>query len=444
MRIDELSGRRVALLGLGADVRAAVPAIRAAGPAELVAVESGAVGLAAAAAEGLAVRSLEEAAASAEVLVRSPGFPRYQAALVAALGRGARMTTPLDLWLGTHGGGRTVVGITGTKGKSTVTDLLGSLAAEAGLRVGLAGNLGVPVFSDDWDHGAPLIVLEVSSYQAADLHHVPDVAVLTFLSEDHLSWHGGVEAYVADKLRLLQNEAGTAGLVLLPEDGGRAAEAVAALGVVGVQVVPSPSGGAGVPSHRVQNAALAAAALAAVGGPALSDEAIVVAAGRSLPGRLDRCDGPPGVRCFDDALASNPSATAAGLRWLREEGRPTIVVLGGADRGVDPAPLADEAGRWPAGLLRAVVVPENGAALAERCGIEVGATVGGVAEAVGAGLALLERAGSIGGEPGGGGEGGGGALLFSPAAPTVPGEGNWETRSAAFRAACAAAARPGG
>jgi len=414
VHLEELAGRRIALLGLGIDVRAALGAILGAGPSAVWAVEDGAV------ADGLARRSLAAAAAEAEVFVRSPGFPRYQEPLLAALARGAVMTTPLDLWLGTHGADRTVVGITGTKGKSTVTDLLGRLSVAAGRPVGVAGNLGVPVFAEGWAHDAPTIVLEVSSYQAADLHHVPDVAVLSSLAEDHLSWHGGVERYVADKLRVLRNDGGTAGRILLPASGGgRAAEVVAAAGLE-AEVVDLPAGGPDVPVHRLQNAALAAAALAAVGGPVLGDAAVVAAAQSSMPGRLDPCPGPDGLLCLDDALASNPSATAAGLAYLRGLGRPTIVVLGGADRGVDPAPLVEEAARWAPGRLRAVTVPTNGRGLADRAALPVVAEADGVAGAVAQALAVLPTDG---------------VLLFSPGAPTVPGTGNWETRSAEFRAA---------
>ena len=420
MQLRDLSGRRVALLGLGADVAAAVPHIAAAGPLEVVAVDdAGSAGELPVGVERSV--SLSEAIdLGTEVFVRSPGFPRYRPELVAARAAGVAMTTPLDLWLGTHGPGRTVVGITGTKGKSTVTSLLGAMAEGRGLRVGVAGNLGVPVFAPGWDGDAPLVVLEVSSYQAADLHHVPDVAVLTFLAEDHLSWHGGVERYTADKLRLVRNEGGVAGRILVAADGGRAAGALAAAGLSAEVVHPPAGAPASVPVHRLANAALAAAALAAAGGPVLDSDAVVDAARGSLPGRLDECPGPVGVLCVDDALASNPSATAAGLAWLRSLGRPTVVILGGADRGVDPTPLVEEAGRWAPGSLRAVVVPDNGAALAAAAGIPVLGEAGGIADAVTrARLALRD----------------GDALLFSPAAPTPPGAGNWSTRSDAFRAA---------
>lgn len=420
MRLDDLKGRKVALLGLGADVLAAAPQIAAASPDEVAVVDDGP----AADATDLPVLSLVEAAAWADVMVRSPGFPRYQPPIDEALARGVAMTTPLDLWMGTHGSDRTVVAITGTKGKSTVTALLGTLAARGGLDVGVAGNLGVPVFADDWNHEAPYVILEVSSYQAADLHHVPDVAVLTYLSEDHLTWHGGVARYVADKLRMIRNEEGTAERVFIPAEGGRAAEALAALGIDPTVVVP-PVADPSVPVHRLQNAALAAAVLTSLGGAQLVDVEIVAAARHAMPGRLDPCDGPGGLLCVDDALASNPSATAAALAWLRNLDRPTVLLLGGTDRAVDPSPLAAEVARWPDGMLQAVVLPENGVALATRCGIPILTTVDEVHEGT---QAALERVPD------------GGIVILSPAAPTPSTVGNWETRSNQFRDALAESA----
>ncbi len=417
MRLADLRGRRVAVLGAGADVAAAVEVVRAANPAELVLVEESADAMIGPDLAALPRVDLATAA-TADVLVRSPGFPRYRPELIAARDRGAQMTTPLDLWLGTTGPARIVIGITGTKGKSTVTTLIGVLAAEADLRVGIAGNLGPAVFGAQWDRDAPLVALEVSSYQAADLHHVPDVAVLTYLAQDHLSWHGGLDAYVDDKLRLLRNESGTAARILVAEHGGRAHEALTARGLdAEVVTPPAPAAPCRLTGSRTRPWRPWRSRSAAPHPPMTP---CCAAAATSMPGRLDPCPGPGGLFCVDDALASNPSATAAALAWLRELDRPTVVILGGEDRGVDPSPLVEEAARWTRGRLRAITVPENGATLARRSGIEVLAEMADVA-------AATARAADASAPEG--------VVLFSPGAPTPPGTGNWQTRSTAFRAA---------
>lgn len=434
MRPDDLTGRRVAVLGLGVDVRAAIAKLAPVGPAEWLLVDS-AAGVAAQARDGvvtvdgidLLLVDLETASESAEVFLRSPGFPRYLEPLVAARARGALMTTPVDLFMGSTRPDQKVVAITGTKGKSTTTDLVGHFLKDAGVRAGVAGNLGIPVFADGWDSDAPVVVIEVSSYQASDLHHVPDVAVLTSLSQDHLSWHGGVERYVADKLRVVSNEAGTAPVVIVSADELGALQAVAAHNPV---VVASPENPDGLPFQRVQNAALAAEVLSQLGLAEMTAEQILAGAVATMPGRLDPCKTGGGrwesTSFLDDTLASNPSASAAGLRWARSTGKRVAVILGGSDRGVSVEPLRDEASLWEPGRLVAVTVADNGADIAEQAGIEVLGRADSVTEAVrlAAGWLDSDEPAQVGG-----------IVLFSPAAPTPARQGSWKERSSEFRSA---------
>ncbi|MGZ8762727.1 MAG: Mur ligase family protein [Acidimicrobiia bacterium] len=417
MRLDDLRGRRVALLGMGIDVCAALPAIAAAGPHDIVVVDDDPT---AGDHAGLVVVPLATAARDAEVLVRSPGYPRYVEPLRDALGRGALMTTPVDLWVGSRTEPQRIVMVTGTKGKSTTTDLIGHLAPRAGLQVGIAGNLGIPVFSDEWLHDAPVVVIEVSSYQASDLHHVPEIAVLTSLAEDHLDWHGSFDRYRSDKLRVIANDGHAAGRVFVPRAESAAVDAIRA---VVPELVDVPEHDTWLPHHRVQNAALAAAVVGALATTTVGDDQILAAAERNLPGRLAPRTGPRETLWIDDALATNPWAAAAGLAWARSLDRPTIVLLGGADRGVDPAPLKEEIARWPAGRIRAVTLPENGAALASASGVEVITAAATVPDAVARAAAALPR---------------GGMVMFSPSAPTPSDAGTWKRRSEAFRAAVAA------
>ncbi|MGB6059899.1 MAG: Mur ligase family protein [Microthrixaceae bacterium] len=449
MHPEDLRGRRIVVLGLGIDVRAAIPKLAEVSPAEWLLVDSGSQ-VEAAAQNGvvtvdgvdLSLTDLETAAELAEVFLRSPGFPRYLEPLSAARGRGVPMTTPVDLFMATLRSDQRVVAVTGTKGKSTTTDLVGHFLADAGVRAGIAGNLGIPVFADGWDSEAPVVVIEVSSYQASDLHHVPDIAVLTSLSEDHLSWHGGVEHYVADKLRVVSNEAGTAGVVIVSADEPGAIAAVESQRPVIVKSPPNPDG---LPFQRVQNAALAAEVLRQLGviagAAAMTEEQILAGAAATMPGRLDPC--PTGgerwlsASFIDDTLASNPSAAGAGLRWARSTGRPTVVILGGTDRGVSVAPLRDEASLWDPAMLGAVTLPDNGVELAEQAGIGIVGRAGSVTEAVSIASAWLES--TSGSRTGSGSDSDAGTVdgivLFSPAAPTPARQGSWKDRSAEFRSA---------
>lgn len=449
MRLDDLTQQRVVLLGMGSDMQAALGAILAANPAEISLVDEAAsqgseMGSRAsvhsglhselhggstvhATAEQLPLISIDQAVTTAQVFVRSPGFPKYLPQLVEAMERGALMTTPLDLWMGSLDPSQRVVAVTGTKGKTTTTDLIGHFAAEAGLRVGLAGNIGIPVFSADWDSAAPILVLEISSYQAADLQLVPSIAVLTSLTEDHLDWHGGVERYHADKLRVLSNNGTAAKVIIVSADSP---EALAAAEPFDPVIVVPPQSAAALPQQRVQNAALAAEVVFQLGGGRMTEQQILAGAARSMPGRLDECPGPSasssaaGIRFVDDALASNPSAAAAGLAWSRQQNLQTVLILGGAERGVAARPLAEEVSQWPAGQLVAVTLEENGRSMAERCGIEVVAAADSVQQAVQLGVnALADLSPATG------------ILLFSPAAPTPRDAGNWQDRSASFRKA---------
>jgi UDP-N-acetylmuramoylalanine--D-glutamate ligase len=415
MHLAELRGRRVVLLGLGRDMAAALPAIIAAAPSDLSVVDDGP----ASSASDLRVVDLAAGTADAEVLVRSPGFPRYRPELVDARQRGAAMTTPLDLWWCTHASDRTTAGITGTKGKSTTTSLVAHFAAAAGLRVGMAGNIGIPAFADDWDSTAPQLVIEVSSYQAADLHVVPTIAALTSLAADHVDWHGSVEQYHADKLRLLANESGRAEHVVVSasEPG-----AIAATRDLAPHLVPTPQGGGDIPEHRLRNAALAATIVTLLGAPRPEEHAVLEAARLSLPGRLDVLGERSGVLWVDDALASNPHACAAGLAWARRLGRPTVVLLGGASRGVDPRPLVAEVAQWAPNTLAAITLPDSGAELAGECGIQVIGTATSVTAAALLASQVVRQ---------------GAAVLLCPGAPTPAAVGDWHTRSKELRAVVA-------
>lgn len=424
MRLSDLAGRRVALLGLGVDVLAALPLVAAERPAEIVVVDDHA---SRAFPEHPRVE-LAEACRRAEVIIRSPGFPRL--AVIEHLGvppgaSPSQMTTPTDLWMASREPGQTVIGVTGTKGKSSTTLMIGELARAHGVRLGVAGNMGVPIFSTDWDHDAPFVALEISSYQASDLSVVPAVAVLTSLAPDHVDWHGGYDAYVRDKLRVVSNGGRTAATILVPEAEEAASRAVASFAPT---IVVDRLRGSDVPAKKAQNASLAASALESIGVERVDLDVLRRAASSSLPGRLDPCPGPQGATWIDDTLASNPTAAAAALAWARSSGRETVILIGGADRGLSAAPLAEEVARWGAHPPLAVTLGAVGARFAAESGMTVLEAAPSVEAAVDVAVRCVPA---------------GGLVLFSPGAPTPQGEGGWQARSTSFRHALDRLARGG-
>lgn len=447
MTLDELLRAKVVVWGLGAEGRSVVELLRRRG-ADPTVVDDAAV-LPAPVHPSAGRRGGDPVVArppgsvdwdAVDVVVRSPGVPRRHPGLVAAAAHGAAVTTAMAVWL-EDAASLPVLAVTGTKGKSTTAALATALLEAEGLAVALAGNIGVPVTDLYERPPCDAYVVEVSSYQAADVTTSPRVVVVTNLAPDHLDWHGGEVAYYRDKLRLV-----TAGPTPLLAVGASSAEAVARTGGVAGRVLFGPSGRVsvgppgrtvlvdghpvvdagrlGVPGdHNVWNLCGAVAGVSLLLGRAPSPAAAAAAA-EGFTGLSSRCTlvGSVDGRDFvDDALASNPFATAASLRAFA--GRPVTLVVGGGDRGVDPGPLVDAlaAAEPAAAVVVLEPLPAGWAPVADPPGgrwtVHRAADVpAAVAEA----RALTPR---------------GGVVLFSPAAPTPAGEGGYRRRSEQFRRA---------
>ena len=136
-----------------------------------------------------------------ELLVKSPGVPSDVPLVDAARERGVPVWSEVELGFRLLGDSR-FVGVTGTNGKTTTTELLGAILRAAGRDVAVAGNVGTPlssVRSADW------VVCELSSFQLEDVHTLAcDVALLLNLEPDHLDRHGTFDAYRAAKLRIFE------------------------------------------------------------------------------------------------------------------------------------------------------------------------------------------------------------------------------------------------
>ena len=225
--VPGFEGRRVAVFGLGRSGLTAARALKAGGAMPVLWDDSVSSRMQAEA-EGFAVEDLTAADWSGfAALVLSPGapltHPRPHWTVAKAKAAGVEVIGDIELIARAiaalpEGKRPRVVAITGTNGKSTTTALIGWVLKQAGLTVHVGGNIGIGVLALPAPTPGAVYVIEASSYQL-DLttSFAPDVAILTNISPDHLERHGGIEGYVAAKMRIFQAQ-GPAALALVGID----------------------------------------------------------------------------------------------------------------------------------------------------------------------------------------------------------------------------------
>jgi UDP-N-acetylmuramoylalanine--D-glutamate ligase len=339
-----------------------------------------------------------------ELVVKSPGVPAGSPLVAGARSRGIAVWSEVELGYRLLPAGSRLIGVTGTNGKTTTTELLGAILSAAGRPVEVAGNVGraltdaaLSAAEGSW------IVCELSSFQLEDVHTLAcDVAVLLNLEPDHLDRHGTFDAYRAAKLRIFER--------------ARARVVPRGFGIDGIEFSaddPLPAEPLIPGRHNRENAAAATAAARAAGVP---DDAIAQAL-RTFPGvphRLELVRELHGVRWVNDSKATN---TAAARRGVAAYDAPLRLILGGSLKGEDFGPFVRD---LPASVRSIYLV---GAA-----SDELAAALDGVGrECVRAGdLATAVSRAAADAEPGD-------VVLLSPAAASFDQFANFEERGDAFR-----------
>lgn len=316
-----------------------------------------------------------------------------------------------------------ILAITGTNGKTTVTSLTGQLVARAGRSVAVAGNIGPSLLDTlaariDANELPQVWVLELSSFQLEGLAGFePTAATVLNLTQDHLDWHGSMDAYAAAKARIF----GAHGLMVLNREDARVmAMLPEPVRLKGGKIeqrahitfgadMPQRPGDFGIESlngmtwlvraleadetvkrrrdevlelhfqrlmpvealrirgrHNAVNA-LSALALAISAGCPLGPMLYGLREYRGEPHRVEPVGIVGEVEYFDDSKGTNVGATVAALQGLGAE-RQLVVILGGDGKGQDFSPLADPVARHAraavligrdAPQIRAVLAPQG-------------------------------------------------------------------------------------
>ncbi|MBP6597966.1 MAG: UDP-N-acetylmuramoyl-L-alanine--D-glutamate ligase [Giesbergeria sp.] len=431
-----------------------------------------------------------------DAIYRSPGLSPASISpiLIAASARGIRAGGELSLYSlalqtlkAAQGYAPAVLAITGTNGKTTVTSLTRQLVERAGQSVAVAGNIGPTLLDTLTAHleagTLPAVwVLELSSFQLDGVDDFePTAAVVLNVTQDHLDWHGSLDAYAGAKAcifgrqgLMLLNREDPGVMAMLPEPtrvklqkpqwrtyttfGADLPQRPGDFGLETVNgmvwlVRAQPADGTpqrrtrGVETeaeplhlqrlmpadalrirgrHNASNA-LAALALAHAAGGALAPMLYGLREYHGEPHRVQSIGLLDGIEYFDDSKGTNVGATAAALAGLGADRR-LVVILGGDGKGQDFAPLAAPVARY----ARAVVLIGRDAPLIRRALADAEVVLLDAADMAQAVQAAAQRA-----QPGD-------AVLLSPACASFDMFNGYEHRAHVFCAAVQALALDAG
>ncbi len=277
----------------------------------------------------------DDVLAGIDAVYASPGVPWDAELLQHARRRGIPVSSEIDLFLRLCPG--TVVGITGTNGKTTTTALTGEVLARGERPVIVGGNIGETVL-DRLPEVTPRhwVVLELSSFQIESVERPRlHVGVILNITPDHLDRHGTFDRYVAIKARAIEFAGADDFAVLNGRDPVvRGLDARTSAHVVWFDehrpVPPMPIPG----RHNLDNA-LAAAAVGRIAG--LSDAQIdsAIAGFKGVEHRLELVGEWDGVRWYNDSKATNPDAGRVALTSF--PGQHLVLIAGGYGSGFELA-----------------------------------------------------------------------------------------------------------
>lgn len=291
-----------------------------------------------------------------DLVVASPGFPERSRPVVEVLESGVQIWSEIEFAY--RHLQSPVAAITGTNGKTSVTEATAAMLDASGLDAPATGNIGAPL-SDFADRRYDALVVEVSSFQlrfTEEFH--PEAAAITNVAIDHLDWHGSPYSYREAKARVYANQTSSDLLVYDDDDPGAVELARSApselFPVSGSRVPPGGGGFDGRnlvvgevaievselssrdPIHLVNLACAGALALRMGASP----QGVAMGAIAFRPGahrrRLIAETG--GVRWVDDSKATNPHAAIASIRAHDS----VVLIAGGLAKGIDLTPLARE------------------------------------------------------------------------------------------------------
>lgn len=306
----------------------------------------------------LGVDYLKKGLTKFDLIFRSPAFKLSMPELVAAKKAGVEISSTTKLFFDLCQG--KIIGVTGTKGKGTTATLIYQILKKAGKKVFLAGNIGEPMLAilpkiskDSW------VVLELSSFQLQDMKKSPHIAVVLFITSEHLDYHASVKEYIQAKTNIVTHQT-KADFAVLNADNPIAASfsaltpakiynfsrnkktngAYVKNGKIMLfrQVVGPTTNLRLLGTHNWDNVCAAATA-AWVAEADIASIKKAVFDFKGLEHRLELVGKIKDISFYNDSFSTTPETTIAAIKSFSQ---PIILVAGGSEKGSDYTQLGKE------------------------------------------------------------------------------------------------------
>ena len=276
-----------------------------------------------------------------------------------------------------------IIGVTGSKGKGTVSSFIAEILRAAGLRVHLVGNIGLPALNElSKIQKDDAVIYELSSFQLWDAQKSPHIAILNNLEVDHLDVHDGFEDYVAAKMNIAKNQTENDFFIFNAENPIVLKNVENLKGQLKAELQPFQDYNLAhiqedhflwgdevlfktdilkIPGEHNQKNACAAiiATFDFLREKGFEIEEIFdfwregLSKFTGLPHRLKFVREFEDVRFYDDSIATTPGSAIAALNSFE---KPKILILGGSNKGADLSELIEKIAKMPEQELRKVIL----------------------------------------------------------------------------------------
>ena len=362
MRLQDIGNKSVCILGFGKEGKATLKALERHAPDSKITIADSLADIDTGSYPQQTGENYLKNLDRFDLIIKSPGIPPQPEFEKVA----SKITNATQIFLDSaQGSGSTIIGITGSKGKSTTSALIHAILNEAGKVSFLIGNIGNPALTYI-DKSSPdtFFVIEMSSYQLMDITASPHIAVLTSFFPEHLDYHGGLEKYFKAKQHITRFQK-TGDTVFYNQESPECQQ-MAELSP-GTKVAFSsddfpldPAETNLLGTHNTTNAAAAYKVATHLG----IDSEISLKAIRTFPGlphRLQLLGRHHEIDWVDDAISTTPESAIVALQALA--GRVNTLIVGGLDRGYNFEELAKEI--VSSSVENIIVLPGSGSTIQE-------------------------------------------------------------------------------